>query len=128
MHHYFDIAAQCRESAAELRLGSESGIVAIHVTVDGLGELDAMAEKGGCDSATVDVGEDWYILFRCKPEHSTLQGELAEGIEVISEGSTIKLPPSRDSRGDYCCWMYEDCGIADLPDWIIEFLSAPKAA
>lgn len=104
----------------KLRLGFESGIVAVRVTWDGLDEWLVMAtEMGGCDSATLDAGEEWFVLFRCRPEHCFLKASLAAGIEVISEGSTILAPGSPDGCGAHCCWNDVDEPVLDLPNWII---------
>jgi len=112
-----------------LALGSSSEVIAVHIKPAGLEWWEVMAETmGGCESATVDAGDEWYILFRCQPERRSVGGQLADGVRLISEGHTIKLPPSRDSRGDYCCWLSEDTRVADLPGWIVSLLSVPSIA
>jgi hypothetical protein len=78
--------------------------------------------NGVCDSAAIDAGDPWYVLFRCEPEHCTIRGQLSEGVTVLSEGDVIKLPPSIDSRGEPCSWV-DDAPILPLPQFIISLLS-----
>lgn len=110
-----------------LRLGEVSDLIAVHITEEGFcWWMDVTETMRSCDSATVDAGGEWYVLFRCDTKDTRLQGSIAPGVRVIGEGEVIPLPPSRDKNGDYCMWVESPITLPQLPEWIVNSLAVPK--
>ena len=110
-------------------LGAPSGLLAVHVTREAVEWwLEQTRLSKESDSATVHVGDEWYVLFRCEPAHYKFSGLLAPGVRVISDGERIKLPPSLDGSGGYCTWVDLPINLKDVPAWIIERLAVPEVA
>lgn len=111
-----------------LRLGFASHMVAVRVSA---GKPEPWFELGLAmgigESATVDAGDFFYVLFRCETEHCTVRGQIAESITLLSEGDVIKLPPFIDSRGEHGCWLGED-PILPLPELLAELATGSCAA
>jgi len=55
-------------------------------------------------------------------------GKLGEGIDVRGDGGYILAPPSKHVSGRKYTWDAGtlQCGLAEMPPWLIEVLKAPK--
>jgi hypothetical protein len=114
-----------------IQTGKASGIVVVDVDPRNGGDatLSDLITDHGIMPETLQAitGGGGYHLFFNHPGVK-LRGKLGDGIDIKSDGGFIVAPPSvhPDTKERYQ-WR-NSYGIADMPQWMLEMLTAPPTA
>jgi putative DNA primase/helicase len=102
-----------------LAMGSASGLVALEVTgTRGHIALELLMEEldWSAETLTIDARDgDRYVLLKYPSDVSIRGGRIAPGIELLSDGSLIPAPSSRDENGYFYCFDNVELPISPIP-------------
>lgn len=105
--------------------GETSGIVVLDIDPRNGGDPDLLDLPATLASRT---GGGGLHFFFCANGHAvrSSSNKIAKGIDVKANGGYVVLPPSIHPSGKAYEWQDIDQPIADLPDGLVDTLSAPR--
>ncbi len=122
------------DSNIGIAAGQGSGLVVIDIDPrnGGVGSAKALAEKHGNFPHTLVArtgGGGLHHMFSYPTNTSISKRVLADGVDLVSDGGYVVVPPSRHFSGDVYRWQSGRSPVrvplSDLPLWVLEHRATP---